>query len=114
MERSTLTLKIPQENSLHVGGVVAMGLSRDGDYLLVVSHSGRGVYSACDWKRVARDDELSYPENGEAIGIGPIVGERVQVTEMNYGTGQLRLETPDGRMQLEYESGTIDITLIET
>ncbi len=31
---------LPKETYLHVGGVVAMGFSRNGDYLLVISHSG--------------------------------------------------------------------------
>lgn len=103
---------MPEETSLHVGGVVAMGFSGDGNHLLVVSHSGRGVYSVVDWKRVARDNELAYPEDGQAIGIGPIANQLIHVTEMNYDTGKLTLKTPDGRMQLEYESGTIDISIV--
>ncbi len=31
---------MPKDTCLHVGGVIAMGFSRNGDYLLVISHSG--------------------------------------------------------------------------
>ncbi len=101
---------MPKDTCLHVGGVIAMGFSRNGDYLLVISHSGRGVYTIVDWQRVARDAELAYPENGVGIGIGPIDGECIEITEMNYDTGELKLNTPDGSMTLRYESGTIEIT----
>ena len=101
---------MPKDTYLHVGGVIAMGFSRNVDYLLVISHSGRGVYAMVDWQRVARDAELAYPENGIGIGIGPIDGECIEITEMNYDTGELNLNTPDGSMTLRYESGTIEIT----
>ncbi len=101
---------MPKDTCLHVGGVIAMGFSRNGDYLLVISHSGRGVYAMVDWQRVARDAELAYPENGIGFGIGPIDGECIEITEMNHDTGELNLNTPDGSMTLRYESGTIEIT----
>ncbi|MEZ6093180.1 MAG: hypothetical protein R3C03_02930 [Pirellulaceae bacterium] len=67
-------------------------------------------YTRCLTGSVARDAELAYPEDGIGIGIGPIDGERIEITEMNYDTGELNLNTPDGSMTLRYESGTIEIT----
>ncbi|XZE36365.1 hypothetical protein SH501x_001931 [Pirellulaceae bacterium SH501] len=69
-----------------------MGFSRNGVYLLVISHSGRGVYAIVDWELVARDAQLAYTENGIGIGIGPIDGESVDITEMNHDTGGIGAE----------------------
>lgn len=103
---------MPKKLYLHVGGVVAMGFALDGEYLLVVSHSGRGVFCTRTWERVARDLELEYPEDGCGIGIGPIDGMKVAVTEIDYDTEKLSLKSPDGLLTLDYESGTI--TIVDT
>jgi hypothetical protein len=95
---------------LHVGGLVAMGFDPSGEYLLTISHSGRGVFSARSWERVARDPALAYPENGYGIGIGPIAGVSVAVQEMNYQTDELSLKSPDGAVSLKYETGMIAVS----
>lgn len=95
---------------LFVGGLVAAGFDPFGQYLLTVSHAGRGVFSIASWQHVARDSELAYPENGHAVGIGPIVGMVVPVSELNYDTGQLNFTSPDGKYIFEYGEGTITIT----
>jgi hypothetical protein len=95
---------------LFIGGLVAAGLDRTGAYLLAVSHSGRGVFSTAAWEQVARDPDPAYPKDGYAIGIGPIQGERIPVTEKNYDTGSLRFSSPDGRLSFEYDSGTLIVT----
>ncbi|WP_165252409.1 hypothetical protein [Paludisphaera soli] len=94
---------------LHIGGVVAVGFDAGGAYLLVISHSGRGVFSTADWRRVARDVELAYPVGGVGIGIGPIAGQPVAVTEMDYETGAMRVLGPGGRFVLECESSGIAV-----
>lgn len=94
---------------LHVGGLVAVGFDASGAYLLTISHSGRGVFSTQTWKRVARDAELAYPEGGVGIGIGPIDGQPVPVTEMNYDIGEMRVVGPGGRLVLECESSGIAV-----
>ncbi|SFI92300.1 hypothetical protein [Planctomicrobium piriforme] len=94
---------------LHVGGVVAMGFDPTAEYLLVISHSGRGVFSTCSWDRVARDPKLAYPTGGYGIGIGPIEGVRIPVVEMDYRTEKVSLSGRNGSLQLEYESGTITV-----
>ena len=101
-----------QVKYLHVGGVTAMGFDPTGEYLLVISHSGRGVFSTKTWERIARDTELAYPEHGRGVGIGPIDGTSVEITEQNYDTEELHVATPDGLFRLDYDSGTITISMI--
>ena len=96
--------------NLHIGGLIAAGFDPSGVYLLTVSHDGRGVFDLRSWDRVARDSSLAYPENGTAIGIGPIEGMRISVTEMNYETGDLRFTSPDGKYTFEYESGHVYVS----
>ncbi len=95
-------------NHLSVGGLVAAGFDSTGKFLLTVSHAGRGVFAVGSWERVARDLALAYPDNGSAIGIGPIAGQVIAVIE-NYG-GPLDLKSPDGSFRLSYDSGTITVT----
>lgn len=94
---------------LHVGGLVAAGFDPTGKFLLTVSASGRGVLSVGSWEKVARDTKLAYPENGRAIGIGPIDGISIPIEEMDYETEELRFESPDGRYRFSYDSGAITI-----
>ena len=97
------------ERYLHIGGVVAVGFDPTGEYVLVVTHSGRGVFSTRTWERIARDIELAYPERGVGVGIGPIDGQAIPVTQMNYETGHMRAVSPDGRIVLECESSGIAV-----
>ncbi|HEU0010116.1 MAG TPA: hypothetical protein VFT34_09910 [Verrucomicrobiae bacterium] len=94
---------------LFIGGLVAAGFDSTGAYLLIVSHSGRGVFSTDSWERVARDTQLAYPEAGSVRGIGPLDGVSVPVKEIDYDTGQLRFSSPDGKFSFEYEDGTLSI-----
>jgi hypothetical protein len=95
---------------LLIGGLVAMGFDASGKFLLTVSHSGRGVFSADTWQRVARDPGLAYPENGKAIGIGPILGQTVSVQSRDEKQQRIEIKSPDGRFQLLGESDGITIT----
>ena len=95
---------------LHVGGLVAVGFDVSGDYLLTISHSGRGVFSTQTWERVARSTELAYPnERGFGIGIGPIEGQAIAVCEIDYASGQMRVAGPEGKFVLHCESSGIAI-----
>ena len=98
------------ERDLHIGGVVAVGFDPSGDFLLVVTHSGRGVFSTRTWERVARSTELAYPAGGVAVGIGPIDGLAVAVTEMDYESGHMRAVSPDGRVVRECESSGVAVS----
>ncbi len=79
-----------------------------GEFLLTISHSGRGVYSTHTWKRVARDYSLAYPEGGFGIGIGPIAGILIPITEMDYDTETLNITNPEKSILLSYSEGTIN------
>src|SRR5690349_18250273 len=92
-----------------VGGLVAMGLDPTGRYLLVVSHSGRGVFEVSDWRRVARDAAVGYPHEGRIEGIGPLAGISVPVVQRDQIVETIRIRTPDGRLDLLGESDGITV-----
>jgi hypothetical protein len=94
---------------LHIGGWVAVGFDASGSYLLTITHSGRGVFSTRTWERLARSTELAYPDGGVGVGIGPIDGQPIPITEMNYDTGEMRVVGPGGRFILECESSGIAV-----
>lgn len=96
---------------LFIGGLVAAGFDPTGKFLLIISHAGRGVFATDSWGRVARDPSPAYPDGGHAVGIGPIEGVSVPVTEINYETGELRLISPDGAFCLCYEDGTLAVVI---
>ena len=98
---------------LHIGGLVAAGFDATGAYLLTITHSGRGVFSTSDWQRVARDYRLAYPEAGTGVGIGPIDGQTIPVTEMNFETGAMCLTSQDGKIVLNCESSHIAVEVFE-
>ena len=95
------------EICIPIGGLVTAGFDPGGKYLLTISHFGRGVFSTESWLRVARDYGLAYPENGNGVGIGPIEGQVIPVTEMDYASGTMQLQSPDGRIRLKCESSEI-------
>ena len=97
-----------KKNIIIIGGLVAVGFDRTGEYVLTISHSGQGVYSTRTWERIARDYKLAYPENGFAVGIGPIEGESISVAELDSENGVL-LSSPDGGIELRCESDGIEI-----
>ena len=96
------------DHYLHLGGLVAVGFTETAEYLLTVSHSGRGVFATDGWQRVARDSELAYPVEGRAIGIGPIAGDSIRVAELN-SEHPINVLSPDGRYELHCESSGISI-----
>ena len=85
---------------------MAAGFDSSGAYLLTVSPSGRGVFSTASWERVARDHSLAYPEHGHAVGIGPIEGVSIPVSEIDYKTEHLSFSSPDGKLSFEYRRHT--------
>ncbi|MGC4006886.1 MAG: hypothetical protein QM811_28685 [Pirellulales bacterium] len=94
--------------TLHVGGVIAIGFDSSGRYAIVVSHSGRGVYDTQTWLRVARDNQLAYPDDGIAEGIGPLSGQQIKVIEEYYG-GTLIAVSPNKEFEMHYLEGTIEV-----
>ena len=96
-------------HNLNIGGLVGLGFDSSGEFMLTVSHSGRGVYSTRTWERVSRDPRTVYPENGYSVGIGPIDGEMIPITEKNYDTEELQIATSDGRFELRYFEGIVEV-----
>ena len=87
-----------------------MGFDVTGRFLLTVTHSGRGVFEVGSWERVARDKTLAYPDAGKAVGIGPIDGQLIEVSERDERQDQITMRSPDGRFELLGESDGITIT----
>jgi hypothetical protein len=98
---------------LPIGGVVAAGFDCTGKYLLVISHSGRGVFSTETWERVARDIAPAYTEQNCGIGIGPIEGQAIPITEMDHTTERFCLTSLDDKIQLNCESSGIAVRTID-
>lgn len=96
--------------TFHIGGVIAIGFAQSGRYALIVSHDGRGVIDTRDWRIVARDRVPAYPECGKVEGIGPIAGQSVTVSEINYDDGTLRVISPNGNVDVSYAEGTIEVS----
>ena len=90
------------------------GFDSTGEHLLAISHSGRGLFSAKTWMRIARDASLAYPEGGTGIGIGPIDGQQIPVTVMPFDIGQITVTSPDGRIILNCESDGISVSVTDT
>jgi hypothetical protein len=95
---------------LFVGGLVAMGFDASGEFLLTVTHAGRGVFLVGTWERVARDTEVAYPDAGKVVGIGPIDGQVIAVLERDERRDRITMQSPDGRFHLLGESDGITIT----
>jgi hypothetical protein len=89
-----------------VGGLTAVGYTSDGQYLLVTSHSGRGLFDLHSGARIAR-----HPDDGlrddllAARGIGPVEGQMVGVAGL-WG-GALKGETTDGWRALRVGLDTV-------
>ena len=94
---------------LHVGGLVAVGIDSSASYLLTVSHAGRGVFDTRTWERVARDLELAYPVDSQAIGIGPLAGQKLAVKEIDYDTSSLTDAKLGDAFVVSYEGGVVTV-----
>ena len=85
-----------------------MGFDPTGEFLLTISHSGRGVFSTKTWERVARNYALAYPEAGIGRGIGPLEGLEVPVVELDSEHDAV-LTSSDGKIRLHCESSGIEV-----
>jgi hypothetical protein len=94
---------------LFVGGLMAMGLDETGQYLLTVTHSGRGVFDTRTWERVARDAQLAYPTEHMAEGIGPLAGKRIGVAERDEEHERIVLQSRAGDFALIGQSDGIEV-----
>ncbi len=89
-----------------VGGLTEVGFGDGTDLLLVVTHSGRGVFDGLTGERLARDyddpdPEWYDPDRLTARGVGPLAGALVRLAGL-HGGGLPRV-TPDGwKVELAY------------
>jgi hypothetical protein len=78
------------QHSFAVGGLIAAGFSADSRYLVLVSHSGRGVVDLATMSLVGRDREEPSaawfdPCRLQAEGIGPLAGQQVAIAGIHGG-----------------------------
>ncbi len=95
--------------TIFAGGVVAIGVDSSSEWLIVVSHSGRGVFSLKTGERIARDPNSTYPNDGRIQGIGPISSQTILVKE-EYSEKEIILFSPNGRYKIVATSDHIEIT----
>jgi hypothetical protein len=71
-----------------VGGVTSVGIDPSSRYLVVVSHSGRGLFKLSDAKRIARDDQVFGPwyYGAECEGFGPLHGTKIPIFGFGHKT----------------------------
>lgn len=80
-----------------VGGLTDVGFGAGTDLLLVISSQGRGVFDCKTGEKVARNyDEGDWLDvlALEAVGIGPLEGQRVRISGLS--GGGLPQATKDG------------------
>jgi hypothetical protein len=101
IERAELVKTAPEPwtiRKLAVGGLTYVGFAPGTDLLLIISSAGRSVIDCTTGERLARDYEAygNWLDEAalEAIGIGPLEGQRIRITGI--GGGGLSLGTPDG------------------
>lgn len=83
---------------LGIGGLTGVGFSDDGELLMVVSHSGRGVFDAVTGVLLARDrdPDSGIPDGADlsCSGLGPLSGQQIRIAGL-FGGG-LHTGTEDG------------------
>jgi len=77
-----------------VGGLWQVGFAEDSDLLIVLTHSGRGIFDCLTGERVARDYTEGYEFFNQVKltvqGFGPLEGQLIHTSGL-YGGGLLRL-----------------------
>jgi hypothetical protein len=83
---------------VHIGGLTEVGFGHPAQFLLIVSHQGRGVVDCASGVRVARDQDEAigwFDRSVPAVeGIGPLAGQWVPVAGL--AGGSLAQVTHDG------------------
>jgi hypothetical protein len=100
-----------------VGGLTEVGFAAGTDLLLVVSHSGRGVFDGRTGERLARDPgepsaEWYDPVRLSAEGVGPLAGVTVRLAGLH--GGGLPVVTADGwSVQVAYPDWPDGMAVLE-
>jgi hypothetical protein len=85
-----------QHSIFAIGGLIQVGFAPQSDYLLVVSHQGRGVFDCVSRQKLARDANDAFDESElTAEGIGLLAGQKIRTAGL-FG-GSLPTTTADGR-----------------
>jgi len=102
---------VRESNSMSVamGSVIAIGFDSNIKYLLVVSRSGRYVYTLDTLDRVTRDYSSALPNKGCIEGVGPLSGQSIKVTELTSSSRELQLRSADEKYLVHYQPGTLTL-----
>ncbi len=97
-------------NTFAIGGLIQVGFAPQSDYLLVVSHQGRGVFDCISGQKLARDANDAFDESElTAEGIGLLEGQKIRTAGL-FG-GSLPTTTADGWTLFEQSEETIQVFL---
>src|SRR5215813_7675697 len=77
-----------------VGGLLQAGFAEDSDFLIILTHSGRGIFNCLTGEKVARDHTGGYEFFNQVKltvqGFGPLEGQIISTSGL-YGGGMLRV-----------------------
>lgn len=100
-------------NTFPVGGLLQAGFAPQSDYLLVVSHQGRGVFDCLTGEKLARDanESLDYFDKSTLLaeGVGIFEGRRIRTAGL-FG-GSLPKATADGWTLFDNSEDSLKIFL---
>jgi hypothetical protein len=79
---------------LIVGGATSVGIDSSSRYVVVVSHSGRGLFKLSDGRRIARDNEVFGPwyYGAQCEGFGPLHGIKIPIFGFGHKTPAVILQ----------------------
>jgi hypothetical protein len=88
---------------LIVGGATSVGIDPSSTYLVVVSHSGRGLFKLADGSRVARESEVfgRWYFGAQCEGFGPLHGIEIPIFGFGHKTPAVILQELE-RSQIEF------------
>ena len=96
-------------HTINIGGLVAIGFSEDMKYMIVVGHSGTGIFNTNDWTKIARDSKANYPENSMVNGIGHLAGVKIKVEERDYLSEIFEGFSVDKLIKYKYNDGVLEV-----
>ncbi|MBN1499383.1 MAG: hypothetical protein JW982_04480 [Spirochaetes bacterium] len=99
--------KYERINYVPIGGLVAIGFDSNEKYLLLVTHTGRGLFEIESMNRIARDYEVIYPNNSKIEGIGILQEKIIKVYEFDFNN-KLEVYTKSNKYKFVAESDSIE------
>src|SRR5262249_27197934 len=93
-----------------VGGLLQAGFAEDSDFLIILTHSGRGIFNCLTGEKVARDHTGGYEFFNQVKltvqGFGPLEGQIISTSGL-YGGGMLRVTEDYWEIENEAEKSRI-------